>query len=289
MQYVMLTLAAMLLAVDFVLNKIYQKAKGTSPRAGFGFNSLLGLFTAIIFFVIDGFKIECSVYSLTMAAFMSFLVMCYNMIGFQLLKSGSVALYTLFLMTGGMIVPYIYGILFLNEPFSGLRTAGLFLILFGVVLSNFSNKKLNCKQIMLCAAVFFLNGFVSVISKLHQIETAFYCVNAAEFVILGGLFKFIFAGMLYFIVKGKNKITSDKLINTEALLIIAASAVVGGFSYLMQLLGAASLPATILYPFITGGSIVFSALVGSIFLKEKISKKMAASVIFCFIGTVLFL
>jgi len=48
-QYLMLVVAATLLAVDFSLNKIYQKLKGTSPAAGFGFNSLLGLFTAIIF------------------------------------------------------------------------------------------------------------------------------------------------------------------------------------------------------------------------------------------------
>ena len=136
MQYLMLVVAATLLAVDFSLNKIYQKLKGTSPAAGFGFNSLLG---------INGFKTDFSVYSFIMAVLLNDLVMCYNIIGFRLLKSGTMAMHTLFLMSGGMVLPYVFGLLFLNEPFSLFRTAALILILAGVVLSNDDNEKVNPK------------------------------------------------------------------------------------------------------------------------------------------------
>ena len=52
------------------------------------------------------------------------------------------------------------------------------LILAGIILSNFSNQKINFKQIAMCIAVFVLNGFVSIISKLHQIESDFETINA---------------------------------------------------------------------------------------------------------------
>ena len=56
----MLTGAAMLLGADFALNKIYQKVNGTPPKAAFFFNSLLGLITVVIFFCINGFKLDFS-------------------------------------------------------------------------------------------------------------------------------------------------------------------------------------------------------------------------------------
>lgn len=287
--YLMLTGAAMLLGADFALNKIYQKFYGTAPKAAFFFNSLLGLVTTVIFFCINGFKLDFSFYSFVMAGVMSLLVMCYNIIGFSLLRSGTMAMYTLFLMTGGMVLPYIWGLLFLNEDFSLLRTGGLIVILSGVVLSNFSGERVNIKQIVMCVAVFILNGFVSIISKMHQSQTTFDSVNAAEFIILGGIFRFLLAGTLFLVFKKKDSSEIDEHSLKKAVIIITASAVIGGVSYMLQLLGAKSLPATVLYPFITGGSIVFSSLAGVILFKEKLSAKLIISIMLCFAGTLMFL
>ena len=237
MYYLMLTGSAMLLGADFALNKIYQKFYGTAPKAAFFFNSLLGLITAVIFFCINGFRFDFSLYSFVMAGLMSLLVMCYNIMGFRLLRSGTVAMYTLFLMTGGMVLPYICGLLFLNEDFSILRTGGLTVILSGVVLSNFSGERTNIKQIVMCVAVFFLNGFVSNISKMHQSQTSFDSVNAAEFIILGGIFKFLLAGILFLVFKNKDGTKSRENSPKKAVIIIISSAVIGGVSYMLQLLG----------------------------------------------------
>ncbi|MBE7024531.1 MAG: hypothetical protein E7408_00550 [Ruminococcaceae bacterium] len=289
MQYVILVISAVLLAVDFSLNKIYQRLKGTSPAAGFGFNSLLGLFTAIMFFGVNGFKTDFSIYSFIMAALVNLFMLCYNIIGFKLLKSGTMAMYTLFLMSGGMTVPYIFGLLFLDEPFSLLRTTALVLILISIVLSNIRTAKVNSKQITMCIAVFVLNGFVSVFSKLHQIELNFDTINVIEFVLAGGIFKFTFAGILYLFTRKHTQEKADKKLSIMSLVIIITSAAVGGFSYLMQLWGATSLPATVLYPFVTGGSIVAASIAGVIFFKERLSKNLIVSIVLCVAGTIMFL
>ena len=224
-----------------------------------------------------------------MAALVNVLVMSYNIIGFKLLKSGTMAMYTLFLMSGGMTVPYVFGLLFLDEPFSLLRTTALILILTSIVLSNISTAKVNSKQITMCIAVFVLNGFVSVFSKLHQIELDFDTINVIEFVLAGGIFKFAFAGILYLFTRKHTKEKTEKKPCFMPLLIIITSAAAGGISYLMQLLGAASLPASVLYPFVTGGSIVASSLAGVIFFKESLSRNLIVSIVLCVIGTIMFI
>lgn len=252
---------------------------------------LLGFSTMAIFLIFKGFKIDFSVYSSVMAAIEETLVICYTILGFKILKSlGSMAMYTLSLMSGGMVLPYICGIVFLNEPFTYLRTVGLILIIASVVLANLSNLNSARKEIIMCIAVFLLNGCVSIVSKIHQTQTIYKTVSASDFVAFGGMFKFLISGAIFLTVK--NKIT-EKNVNMNniprALVIIAASAVASGVSFMLQLKGASKLPATVLYPFITGGSIIFSAIIGGVVYRERTSLRLALSLAVCFVGTLFFL
>lgn len=288
MDYIMITLATVLLAVNFAFSKIYQDKEGTAVTKGLYFNMLTGVFTAFTFFVICGFKIEITPYSMVMTTIKEILVVVYTLIGFKIMERGSMALYTLFLMSGGMTVPYVWGLAFLDEPFTVLRLFGLIFVLLGVILPNISKEKTDTKQLILCIGVFFLNGFVSVTSKLHQIETVYPTVGADTFVLLGGIVKFVLVGIIYFIVRKKES-TSKEKVKPKMIAVIALAAIVSGVSFLMQLWGASTLPATVLYPFITGGTVLFTSVAGVVFFKDKLSTKMILSIVFCFVGTLLFL
>ena len=244
--YLLLLLAAILLAFDFALSKLYQRYAGTSLFAGFLFNLFSGLFTALIFWGISGFQFHVSIFSCTMALALSALGMTYTLFGFRILKAGSMALYSLFLMTGGMTVPYLWGLIFLNEPFSWLRTAGLALLFLAVALSNLPKKgdRINGKLLLMCSAIFLLNGFVSVISKEHQIQTELLAVSASEFVMLSGIFKALLAGgaLAFIAPRQKSSPLPRKNVFKKILPLVAVSATVGGVSYLLQLLKDAHIP-----------------------------------------------
>lgn len=298
MNYILVTFSVILLAVSFALQHQYQKIEGDGQKAIMIYNLFVALFGAIIFWGIDGFEIRFTMYSVFMASAMALLSLVYTIIGFRLLKIGGMTLYTLFLMTGGMVVPYIWGLLFLDEPFSMLRTFGLLLIGIAVVLSNLGTEKVKAKQIVLCIAVFFLNGFVSVVSKLHQIETEFPTVSSEGFVMLTNLTKFIMCAIMLMVYRlrqteekeqGKELVKGNTVVSRKAVVLMIVVAAVSGISYLFQLYGAKELPATVLYPFITGGSILFSAICGYIVFKEKPSKRMWASIGLCLVGTLMFL
>ncbi len=283
--YAMLIFSAVLLAGNFALNKVYQQKAGVSFEKGLKFNIFLGIFTAFIFFIIGGFRLRITFFSMLMAAGMAILSTIYTLIGFRIISGEKMVLYTVSLMIGGMAVPYVWGLLFLNEPFSLLRTAGMAVIILSVLLTYADTAKPDVKQILMCCAVFFLNGFVSVISKEHQINSA--AISAVDFVTLSSILKAgLCAAALCFVNREKNE---KKQFSFRLTAVVLICALLSGLAYLFQLIGAENLPATVLYPIVTGGSILFSTLAGRLFFKEKLTPKLLAGIALSFLGTCMFL
>ena len=292
--YILLLLADLLLSINFAFNKIYQWRAGASLSAGFTFSAICGGFTALAFLIYNGFNFAFTFFSAMMAVLLSLLGTSYLLIGFRIIRRKGVSLYTLFLMTGGMTIPYLFGIFFLDEPFSLMRLVGLGIIIFGVCFSGFGKEKLDKTTLLLCAAVFLLNGAVSVVSKLHSISVL--SVAPEEFVVLSGIVSCIVNAILRFSIKfdspkNENPSTSASRCNTlfTFVLIPALSALAGGASSVLQLTGAQTIDASLLYPFITGGSIVLTTVTGWFLFKEKISKNILIGVGCTLLGTLLFL
>ena len=296
MDYIFVGIATLLLAFEFACSKKYQMNEGTDLSAGLKFNAVSGLLTIIVFFALSGFRFEFTAFSLVMAFAMATCAALYSIIGFRVLRMGNMSVYSMFLMSGGMLLPYIFGLVFLSETINPFRIVGIFVILAAVVLSNFGRISFKPSFLILCLAVFVLNGFVSILSKCHQAngELAlikhFETVGSAAFVMYAGLAKFILSSIaLLFCRKSKQGNNAPFFSSKLSFLIILGAAAIGGVSYMLQLIGAKTLPATALYPMVTGGSIVFSSLSGLIFFKEKLSVFQIISVVLAFAGTLLFL
>ena len=287
MNYLLVLMATVLLAFEFALSRKYQTMEGTAMTAGLRFNLLTGLLTMLIFFGINGFRLEFSPFSLAVALLAALCGTAYNVISFRILKAGGMALYSMFLMLGGMLLPYLYGVLFLDEALTPLRILGVAVIAAAVVLSSRASYRFSGKVYLWCALVFLLNGGVSILSKLHQIDTAHSPVSTAAFVMYGGMGRFLFCALALLALGKKREKPASRPVNILA--VAAGAAAISGLSYLLQLVGAANLPATVLYPMVTGGSIIFSALSGLVFFREKLSAIQVLSIGLCFAGTLLFL
>ena len=265
--------------------------RGITAKAAYFSVAIMGLFTAVLFFIINGLKVNFSIFSILMSLCYNLTIIIYSVIGRYVIHKGSLALYTLFLMSGGMLVPYVWGILFLNEAFTIRSILGIILIIAAILISNTTQIKLNFKFVLLCFAVFFLNGFTSVFSKLHQTTTAYPTVSTTDFVILSGIIRLLIGGIMFLTEykKGDDMFDKPKSSTLSVLFLLLFSTVASGTSSLLQLYSAKTVPATVLYPFITGGSIIFTSLAGMILYKEKLTKEIIASISICFAGTLLFL
>lgn len=124
-----------------------------------------------------------------------------------------------------------------------------------------------------------------ILLALNFAATKAYQKNSGTLLYTGLLFNAalgFFSTLLFFAVNGaKCALTPFS--------VVMALLMIGGESYLFQLKGAINLPATVLCLFITGGSIIFTALAGRVFFGDKPKKRMLTGIALCFLGTVLFL
>ena len=286
----------------FALNKLWQKSNGAGIKTSLLYTALTGLFVSVIFFAVGGGRVQITPFSLVCAAAVAGLCLGYNLIGFKVFSIGSYSVYMMFLMLGGMLLPFIYGMLFLGDAdgtgivslaarFTGVALLTLSLVL--PCLGEKKDKKNSRLFIILCVTVFILNGFVSITSKIHQIETVRQTVDATSFVVLtNGINGVASAVTLFFLClrdKKPPELAKDFPVWKVILMPLVCGAL-NGSSYLCQLIAAASdMPASVQYPMITGGTVILSAAVGRVFFGERQSKLSLAGTLLAFAATFLFL
>lgn len=280
--YLSVITATVLLAIEFSCSKLYQSLESISLEKGLQFNTVSGLVSALIMWALAGFRLEWSGFSALLALGMALCSMLYCLLSFRILNLGGMALYSLALMSGGMLLPYIFGIVFLNETVSLPGFLGLIAVLAAVILSNFNRRKISKTLLLLCTAVFLLNGFCSILSKAHQISRIPSTVSSAGFVMYSGIAKCLLS-VIVLLCRKRSSFSRPK--HKYTLLLTVGVAVISAASYLLQLNGAKVLPASVLYPMITGGSIVFSAIAGRVFFKERLSLRQILCILLCIFGT----
>lgn len=328
MYYFIVFAAVVLLALQFSTNKAYQLRCGTSVLASLRFTALSGFASSVVPLIValaGGEGIKITPYSALMAALIAIFCGAYTFIGFRVMSLGSLSVYTMFLMLGGMLLPYIFGVLWLDEGISVCRIAGVLLLAVSLifpVIAREKNGRAGVLFFVLCGAVFILNGGVSIVSKLHQVNCTYASVGAASFSMWANLFNGIISSLMYVLFKirltdsDKAESAVDGTISktgsvkngagckNEAGLIsgagcksgagpiaviIAANAVCNGVSYMLQLVSAGHVPASVMYPMMTGGSMVLTAAAGYIFFREKPDKLSGFGIILSFAATFLFL
>ena len=282
-------LSAVLIAGNFTATKIYQKRMGTAVREGALFNSVVGLISSCLFLVSAGFKLEFTLYSFIMALLTSILVGTYTMIGFKIMSLGSVTVYTVFVMLGGAVVPYIYGVLFLGEGITVWKVLAILAVAAAVILNSAgSGSDRRSKYfIPLCIAVFFINGAVSVISKLHQIETVYPVVSSRDFTVIKDFIRFLIF-FIVFLCQRHSMEQNDKKLNAKMYIAMAVSAIFSGGAFFLMFICASYMPASVLYPVVTGGTIISMALVDRLFFRQRLSVNTIISIFICIMALVLF-
>lgn len=305
MDYLYILIADVLLGAIFVLNKKYQQHAGSGLKAGIISNLILGIFAVVISFVSLGFRVEFTLFSLVVATLSTACGVAYTVIGLKILSGGKVSVYAMFLMTGGMLIPFLFGVIFLKEGINALKIIGLLLIIFSIAVTNFDKQKPSKKQLAMSVAVFFLNGFIGVCSKIHQTAVDFDTVSTEGYVLLGNIAKVTLSLAVLAAIaisakyKGKN---SEKTVASEGgekklplakrlapYGLLSIIALFDFVSYYCQLEGSVTIPASVLFPLLSGGSILLTAAVGMLILREKPTKSAVAGMVICLAGMCMFI
>ena len=182
-------------------------------------------------------------------------------------------------MLGGMLLPFILGVGFYNEELSLFKIICCLLIVVSVLL-NIKKGTQDKKAIIYYMAVFVLNGLAGVISKIHQSSDLPHS-DSSGFMMLTSLVTVVICAVMLLV-----KYKTIPVIKGKELLYASGYGVFNGVGNLFLLISLVHLPASVQYPLVTGGVMLFSTLISAI-RKEKITKKEYIAAAISFAASVL--
>ena len=297
--YVILLIGVFCFTLQFALTKLYERLVKQTIFTALIMLVVSNLTGARLFFIIGGFKVEFSLVSTIFAIINALVMIPYYVVGIKVLSLGSLAIYSMFMMLGGMLVPFFYGIIFLSEELSVGKLLGtilltVFIVLQGVKQDDKDSQKANNKTkrifFILCLVIFILNGLTGVVSKAHQISSGI--VDEMSFTVLSCLLTALLSACLIPACIKKENGNAVSFVKSIlkikpfcVMVFMGISAYMGNF---LHLLAASHIPASVQFPLVSGGVIVFSAIASVTVFKEKAGKFEWISVGGAFISTLLF-
>ena len=230
-------------------------------------SAILGLLLILV--VKNGFNCNLS----------TFLISCFSGImlaassGFSLaaMKSGTVALTSLF-GTAGILVPCIAGIFLFGQPMSWGQCGGIALFFVAAYLLIGSSAKIysgfSLKTFLLLIGTMLANGF----TMLAQQMFTFYVPNGEVSVF--SFLSFGVVGVLLLILacirtKGEQKVQYK--LSPKLLVLGAVSSVVVFIINQLATLSTSLVPPAILFGFINGGSTIIAAIAAAVCFREKLT------------------
>lgn len=298
--YVMIIFSVLLFSVQFVFTKCYQKERGAHFSASILQLVLSSIFFIPLYLIMNNFKVEFTLFSFIIALLYSINGMTCTIFGMKVLEKTTLSIYTLFLMLGGMIVPFVYG-LFTGESLTLMKAVAVILVALSLLIDvkKEDDKKANLKLILCCMMIFLTNGLAHVLTYIHQRST-WDTVNTSSFLLLAFICKLVITGgLLSWItfnkknseslekesvcVQKKGEILRSWLITIG---VIIGYVVVSGLAQWISAYTAVYVDAGIKSTIITGGCIVMSAFFGLIF-GEKLTLIKIAQLVLALGGVVL--
>ena len=279
--YLILILAAFLFAVQFLFNQQYRRLKGEGLDATMTFSLYTSAISFVILFALGGFQLHITWFSLLIAVLYAAVCLLSSYAGLKAFGTANLSVYSIFMMLGGMLLPFAYGILFANEALSFAKALSILLICTAVGCS-FEKGAGGKNTYRFYAAIFVLNGLVGVLSKIHLSVPAL-AVDSYSF--MATIQLALLAMCLFYCLITRQGIPKQ---SGKLYLCLSGYAVCNGIGNLFCQIALTSLPASVQYPIITGGVMVFSTLI-SLVRREPIGGKTYLAASLACLSTILIL
>lgn len=267
MDYLLILIAALLFSSQFMFSEGCQRENGygwsVAVKLSF-YGALIGIPVILVMNILmKRASFEFSWFSFAVALVYALLILVLKYCTIRTFAYANLSVYTVFSMIGGMALPFLYGVL-RGEELRPVKVICFALILLSILLM-YDKGKSSKKAFFFCMAVFVLNGMSGVISAYHQSKTAL-CVGSGSFMIMT---KVITAALCLPLILFRTK---DVKVNGKTVAYTVGESGFNSIGNLFLLIALLNLPASVQYPMLTGGTIVFSTLIDLI-RKEPVTKK----------------
>lgn len=257
MDYVMILSAVAMFGIQFLFNQRYGRLAGSGLRATMIFkagSAAAGLCVLGAAWVLRGAQpMPLSRFALGMALLMALDGIGYQFFSLKALGQVNLSLYSVFAMLGGMLLPFLLGLVVYREEITVGKILAVLLIAAALALT-IRGAPGGKTGFGYCAGVFVLNGLSGVISKIYA-ATPCDKPDALGFTMLSAGATLPIALAALFVRRGDSVPYSPKIASA-----IVGSGILSYAANLILLVALARVPASTQYPMVTGGVMAVSAL-----------------------------
>ncbi len=264
MYYLLISISACLFSMQFMATSAYSKNCGNSWQASMRFSFYSALTGLVLLLIINRFHFHFTQFSLIMACVYSIICLLCSYCSIQAYRLGNLSVYSVFCMIGGMLLPAVYGMAF-GEEISVLKILCLLALTFAVYIAS-PKGKASGKGFIYYIGVFIFNGSSGVILNIHQSQLHL-ATDSASFMMLSFMVTLVITSAILMINNKKNL-----ALPKQGLAFCSISSLLNTTANFILMLSLLHLPASVQFPFITGGTIVFSTIF-SFFRKENVQKR----------------
>ena len=283
MYYALIFLSVVMFGGCFALNDVYRKLRGSNLKISMEASFIGSLAGLVFLLIINSFKFEFTFFTFVMALLASLNGLAFTFCTFRALDSVNLSLFSLFSMLGGMMLPFLQGILFYGEAVTVAKVAAVVLICISLSLSV--DRKGKGGGLIYCIGIFIFNGMSGVLTKLFN-TLPFERTSAAGYSIWGGIITVLLSGSVWLILNHREKAQAGAKFSPKACAVGAATGAINKVANFILVLALVHVDASIQYPAVTGGVIIVSTLI-CLFGDKRPSRRELISVAIAFLGTLL--
>lgn len=199
-------------------------------------------------------------------------------------KQNAYMLLDIFLMSG-ILIPILYGRIFLNENIRISQWIGIAILLIAVIVmcsyNNSIKQNLSFSSVALLVCCGAANGITDLSQKIfvsHMPD-----ISATVFSFYTYIFAALFLALIIFVLK-KEPSEAQKSDYLKIMGYIAVMSICLFGNTYFKTIAAKSLDSVILYPLNQAGSLTLSTFMAAFFFKEKLTLKCIIGIILAFIG-----
>ena len=270
MDYILIILTVLSLSLQGVLSKSYSKS--TLNRGAILFNACSSLASALFFYASGGFRFEYNSMVIFLALIFGVFFGTTTLTNFKALQTGPLALTTL-VTSYSLLLATLYGIFWKGEEVGKLTIIGIVFLAISLFLiamkekDEKETKKISLKWVIFAVTALLTNGICTILQREQQI--AFDGKYKSEFMMVALVGIFI-AFMIIAFFKEREDI--KPCLKKGTLSMLFKGVLNGSANLFVMILAAKRVPSSLMYPLISGGSIILTWLMSRFFYKENLNR-----------------
>lgn len=275
MYYGIVIISVLLFGFQFYFNDEYQKKSGTGASSVFISTFIGSVVGFLCLAVINEFDFSFTPFALIWSFITAINSVLYSICSLKAMEKVNLSVYSLFTMLGGMMLPFIVGLAFYKEGMTVAKAICVAFVTAALLITVNWKKKTGAE--LYYFAIFILNGMSGVLSKIYE-DATLPKVSSGGYSLWIAIMSSVIS-LIGLIIIGRRL----KKPSLQAILFSAGGGIFNRVANFLLLIALAVLPASVQYPFVTGGVIIVSTAIAAL-TKQKPTKKEILAVCMSFIG-----